>query len=143
MGKENTSSGHAADSNISKLREGSRLIEKNKTHSSDAVFKVSRNLLHETSETSVRHNAAGGQTDRNEKAAAILSSNWEADIRNPEWHPFRVIMVNGKEMVEISLVFQLHTSLSLIACVTNGLSCAHDLCKNLALVTICMHVSWI
>jgi hypothetical protein len=34
-----------ADSNISKLCEGSTLIEKTKRHSSDAVSKVSRSLV--------------------------------------------------------------------------------------------------
>ncbi|KAM0923467.1 hypothetical protein ACQ4PT_005526 [Festuca glaucescens] len=33
-----------------------------------------------------------------EVTAAILCSKWEAEIRNPEWHPFRVIMVGGKHM---------------------------------------------
>uniref|UniRef100_A0ACD5VXF7 Uncharacterized protein n=1 Tax=Avena sativa TaxID=4498 RepID=A0ACD5VXF7_AVESA len=32
-----------------------------------------------------------------EVTAAILCSKWEAEIRNPEWHPFRVIMVGGME----------------------------------------------
>jgi hypothetical protein len=36
-----------------------------------------------------------------EVTAAILCSKWEAEIRNPEWHPFRVIMVGGKHMVRI------------------------------------------
>ncbi|XP_044976390.1 factor of DNA methylation 1-like isoform X3 [Hordeum vulgare subsp. vulgare] len=32
-----------------------------------------------------------------EVTAAILCSKWEAEIKNPEWHPFRVVMVNGKK----------------------------------------------
>ncbi|XP_020577816.1 factor of DNA methylation 1-like [Phalaenopsis equestris] len=27
----------------------------------------------------------------------LLCSEWEEHLRNPEWHPFKVIMVNGKE----------------------------------------------
>ncbi|TVU13448.1 hypothetical protein EJB05_40505, partial [Eragrostis curvula] len=29
---------------------------------------------------------------------AILCSKWDADIKTPEWHPFEVVMVDGKEM---------------------------------------------
>jgi hypothetical protein len=60
VGKENTSSGHVADSNISKLRKGSRLTENNKRHSSDDACKVSKSLgfgLHETSETRVNQDS--------------------------------------------------------------------------------------
>ncbi|CAM0955492.1 unnamed protein product [Alopecurus aequalis] len=42
VGKENTASGHVADCKISKLCEGSRVIKKNKKHSSDAACKVSK-----------------------------------------------------------------------------------------------------
>ncbi|VAH61822.1 unnamed protein product [Triticum turgidum subsp. durum] len=37
-----------------------------------------------------------------EVTAAILCSKWEADIKKPEWHPFRVVMVNGKKRELIS-----------------------------------------
>ncbi|KAM0923468.1 hypothetical protein ACQ4PT_005527 [Festuca glaucescens] len=32
-----------------------------------------------------------------EVTAAIICSKWEAEIKNPDWHPFRVGMVDGKE----------------------------------------------
>jgi hypothetical protein len=54
VGKENTSSGHVADSNIYNLCEASRLIGKNKRQSTDALSEVSKRLalgLHELSET--------------------------------------------------------------------------------------------
>lgn len=39
--------------------------------------------------------------DNADFSAAVLCSKWEADIKNPEWHPFQVAMVDGKEMVQI------------------------------------------
>ncbi|KAL5220257.1 hypothetical protein ABZP36_024970 [Zizania latifolia] len=32
-----------------------------------------------------------------EVTAAILCSKWEAEIKNPDWHPFRVVLVDGQE----------------------------------------------
>uniref|UniRef100_A0A0D9UWB0 Factor of DNA methylation 1-5/IDN2 domain-containing protein n=1 Tax=Leersia perrieri TaxID=77586 RepID=A0A0D9UWB0_9ORYZ len=29
--------------------------------------------------------------------AALLCSQWEAEIKDPDWYPFRVVMINGKE----------------------------------------------
>ena len=34
-----------------------------------------------------------------EVTAAIICSKWEAEIKNPDWNPFRVVMVDGKETV--------------------------------------------
>jgi hypothetical protein len=31
--------------------------------------------------------------------AAIICSEWDDEIRNPSWYPFRVVMVDGKETV--------------------------------------------
>lgn len=31
--------------------------------------------------------------------AALICSKWEAEISDPNWHPFRVDMVDGREMV--------------------------------------------
>jgi hypothetical protein len=34
-----------------------------------------------------------------EVTSALLRSKWEEEIRSPNWFPFEVIMVDGKEMV--------------------------------------------
>ncbi|CAO2170732.1 unnamed protein product [Urochloa humidicola] len=33
-----------------------------------------------------------------EVTAAFLCSKWESEIKNPDWHPFRTIIADGKEM---------------------------------------------
>jgi hypothetical protein len=44
-----------------------------------------------------------------EVTAAFLCSKWEVDIKNPDWHPFKVVMVDGKEMVCIFICCYFHT----------------------------------
>lgn len=41
------------------------------------------------------------RTENAEVTAAFLCSKWEAEIKNPDWHPFRVVTVDGKEMAII------------------------------------------
>lgn len=38
-----------------------------------------------------------------EVTAAILCSKWEAEIKNSDWHPFKVVMVDGKETEILSV----------------------------------------
>lgn len=38
-------------------------------------------------------------TKEGEVTATILCSKWEAQIKNPSWYPFKVVMVDGKETV--------------------------------------------
>lgn len=47
-------------------------------------------------------------------SAAELCSLWENEIKNSDWHPFRVVMVDGKEMVGIPLLLLLHTCCGLV-----------------------------
>ena len=44
-----------------------------------------------------------------EGTTSILCSTWEEEIKNPEWHPFKVIMVEGREKVVISSLLLLYT----------------------------------
>lgn len=41
--------------------------------------------------------------DNAEVNAALLCSKWEAEIKKPEWHPFDVVRIGGKEMVQKSV----------------------------------------
>lgn len=41
------------------------------------------------------------RTENAEVTAAFLCSKWEAEIKNPDWHPFRVVTIDGKEMAII------------------------------------------
>ena len=50
-----------------------------------------------------------------EVTATILCSKWEDEIRNPEWHPFKVVVDGGKAKVIISSLLLLFTYGSLIA----------------------------
>ncbi|PKA48562.1 Protein suppresor of gene silencing 3 [Apostasia shenzhenica] len=53
--------------------------------------------------------------DEAEVKAAELCSKWQDELRNPDWHPFRTISVNGKLQLEIvpekSLPLPTHTAI--------------------------------
>jgi len=36
-----------------------------------------------------------------EEVASAVCSLWEEHLKNPDWHPFKVIMVEGKEKVPV------------------------------------------
>uniref|UniRef100_A0A8R7U1F6 Factor of DNA methylation 1-5/IDN2 domain-containing protein n=1 Tax=Triticum urartu TaxID=4572 RepID=A0A8R7U1F6_TRIUA len=42
------------------------------------------------------------QQKLSEHDAALFCARWEAEIGNPDWHPFKVIMVDGKQLEIIS-----------------------------------------
>lgn len=37
--------------------------------------------------------------------AAILCSEWQEKLKNPDWHPFKVIITDGKEKVVKSFIY--------------------------------------
>jgi hypothetical protein len=39
-----------------------------------------------------------------EEKLALLCSKWEDEIRQPEWHPFKVIQVDGEAKVPSCLI---------------------------------------
>lgn len=69
---------------------------------SSARSTVGVKRMGELDEKAFRAACKGKTTD--ELELAILCSKWEDEIRNPEWHPFKVIYVGGQEKV-------LHSSL--------------------------------
>lgn len=40
-----------------------------------------------------------------EAESIFLSSKWQREINNPEWNPFKVVIVDGHEAVRKSLAF--------------------------------------
>ncbi|XP_047078989.1 uncharacterized protein LOC124689514 [Lolium rigidum] len=113
VGKENTSSGHVADSNISKLHKGSSLTENNKRHSSDAACKVSRSLgfgLHETSETRVNQDSVPVSEVQPRKPTDVPlqnitdESSLPGKARNRSTAPARQSCLSSLQSVPVSLV---------------------------------------
>ncbi|XP_037452141.1 uncharacterized protein LOC119322732 isoform X2 [Triticum dicoccoides] len=113
MGKENTSSGHVADSNTAILCEGRRLIEKSKGHSSHAACKVPKSPisgLHETSDTRVDQCSTPLSEVQPHKPTDVQNiaaeSSLPAKARDPHTGPARQNILSSLQTVPISTIHQ-------------------------------------